>query len=37
MNFRNIVIMMSKFGSKSGDFSQRDNINDKMTDDEFDK
>ena len=23
MNFRNIVIMMSKFGSKSGDFAQR--------------
>ena len=23
MNFGNIVIMMSKFGSKSGDFAQR--------------
>ena len=23
MNFRNIVIMMSKFGSKSGDFAQQ--------------
>ena len=29
--------MMSKFGTKSPDFAQRDNINDKMTDDEFDK
>ena len=25
MNFGNIVIMMSKFGSKSGDFAQRGN------------
>ena len=26
MNFGNIVIMMSRFGSKSGDFAQRGNI-----------
>lgn len=26
MNFGNIVIMMSKFGSKSGDFAQRGSI-----------
>ena len=25
MNFGNIVIMMSRFGSKSGDFAQRGN------------
>lgn len=26
MNFGNIVIMMSKFGSKSGDFAQRETL-----------
>ena len=26
MNFGNIVIMMSRFGSKSGDFAQRGDI-----------
>ena len=28
MNFGNIVIMMSKFGSKSGDFAQRGELED---------
>ena len=30
MNFGNIVIMMNKFGSKSGDFAQRGEIVEKI-------